>query len=332
MTNSLTALECALINRFQGGVPLEERPYREMAHRLATDEPSVIVSLGALLERRILSRFGPSYDAARLGGALTLAALQVPENDFDRVAALVNAMPEVAHNYRREHELNMWFVLATETPEAIARSLARIEQATGLTVYDFPKGREFFLGLKLAVHEDGWTETVAQAPAPRPGADAETRLSEADRRIVAATEAGLPLTREPFAAIGAQTGLDSSEVIARVGRMIETGIIRRIGAIPNHYRLGLRANGMTVWDIADEHLPELGARIGALGFVSHCYERPRHLPLWPYNLFAMVHGRNRNEVRTQMASIARLIGKRRRAYDVLFSSAILKKTGFRLAA
>ena len=157
-------------------------------------------------------------------------------------------------------------------------------------------------------------------------------LDSIDRRIVAATQAGLPLVREPYRAVAEKLGLDQAEIIARLKRLLSEGAIRRIGAVPNHYALGFTANGMSVWDVADEAVAEIGAKIGALDEVTHCYERPRHLPLWPYNLFAMVHGRTRDEVRAKVERIARLIGPAARAHDVLFSTRILKKTGLRIAA
>lgn len=157
-------------------------------------------------------------------------------------------------------------------------------------------------------------------------------LDAIDRRIIAATQAGLPLVREPYSAIAEKLGLDQAEVIARLKRLLGEGAIRRIGAIPNHYALGFTANGMSVWDVADEAVAGIGAKIGALDEVTHCYERPRHLPLWPYNLFAMVHGHTRDEVRAKVERIAALIGQAARAHDVLFSTRILKKTGLRIAA
>jgi DNA-binding Lrp family transcriptional regulator len=153
-----------------------------------------------------------------------------------------------------------------------------------------------------------------------------------DRSIVAATQAGLPLVREPYRLIAEKLGLEEAEIIARLRRLLGEGAIRRIGAIPNHYALGLTANGMSVWDVADEAVAEIGAIIGALDDVTHCYERPRHLPLWPYNLFAMVHGHTREEVRGKVERIAKLIGPAARAHDVLFSIRMLKKTGLRIAA
>ena len=157
-------------------------------------------------------------------------------------------------------------------------------------------------------------------------------LDAIDRRIVAATQAGLPLVREPYRAVAEKVGLDEAEVIARLRRLLDEGAIRRIGAVPNHYALGFTANGMSVWDVADEAVADIGARIGALDEVTHCYERPRHLPLWPYNLFAMVHGRDRDEVLDKVQQIADLLGPQNRGHTVLFSTRILKKTGLRISA
>jgi DNA-binding Lrp family transcriptional regulator len=157
-------------------------------------------------------------------------------------------------------------------------------------------------------------------------------LDEVDRRLISVTQAGLPLVAEPYRAVAEAAEIGESDVMARFERMLADGAIRRIGVIPNHYALGLVANGMSVWDVPDESVVEIGTRVGALEFVTHCYERRRHPPLWPYNLFAMVHGHSREEVFEKVAFIADLMGPAARAHDVLFSTRILKKTGLRIAA
>lgn len=155
-------------------------------------------------------------------------------------------------------------------------------------------------------------------------------IDAADRQIIAATQGGLPLTPRPYHAVARQLALDPEEVMARMRRMAAAGIIRRIAAVPNHYALGYRANGMSVWDVDDERIAELGAQVGALPFVSHCYHRPRRLPAWPYNLFAMVHGHDRPAVEAQVAQIAALLGAAARDHTILYSTRILKKTGLRI--
>jgi len=148
---ALDALDKCIVNRLQEGFPISDRPYAEVAAELGTDETTLMTRIDALLDAGVLTRFGPLYHAEQLGGGLTLAALSVMPEDFERVAAQVNAFPEVAHNYARDHELNMWFVLATETPEGIQKTLQSIEQATGYHVYNMPKKEEFFVGLKFKV-------------------------------------------------------------------------------------------------------------------------------------------------------------------------------------
>ena len=144
-------LDRVIINRLQRGFPVSEEPYAEIASELNIGVEQLLQRLQQLLDNKILSRFGPMYHAERLGGGLTLAAMAIPEEQFERVAEQVNAFPQVAHNYRREHVLNMWFVLATETPEAIEQTLRLIEQRTGYPVYNMPKHEEFYVGLFLPV-------------------------------------------------------------------------------------------------------------------------------------------------------------------------------------
>lgn len=144
-------LDRAIINGLQGGFPISDHPFAEVALQLNTTEQELISRIDRLLQQGVLSRFGPLYHAERMGGSLSLAAMKIPVPDFERVAEIVNAMPEVAHNYARDHQFNMWFVLATETPQAHAEAVKKIEQATGHPVYDMPKIKEYFVGLQLKV-------------------------------------------------------------------------------------------------------------------------------------------------------------------------------------
>jgi DNA-binding Lrp family transcriptional regulator len=147
----LDEIDRRLINTMQGGFPLVERPFMAIADRLNLSERQLLTRLGRLLDERVLTRFGPLFNADRMGGVNVLAAMAVPETDYEEIALVVNAQPEVAHNYRREHALNMWFVVAAETPKRAEKAFARIEAATGLEVFRFPKEREYFVELKLKV-------------------------------------------------------------------------------------------------------------------------------------------------------------------------------------
>lgn len=156
-------------------------------------------------------------------------------------------------------------------------------------------------------------------------------LDAFERALISATQAGIALTERPYAAVAATLGVSETEVLDRLASLTARGIVRRIAAAPNHYALGMTANGMTVWDVDDAHVSRLGDQVGQLDFVTHCYRRPRALPDWPYNLFAMVHGASRTEVEAKRAAIMDLLGAHCRASDILLSKRILKKTGLRLA-
>ncbi|GGK75005.1 siroheme decarboxylase subunit beta [Amphritea balenae] len=158
----------------------------------------------------------------------------------------------------------------------------------------------------------------------------QIELTELQRRLIVETQKGLPLVANPYAQIAEQLECTEQQVIDNMQLLQEQGVVRRIGLVPNHYRLGYVHNAMTVWDVDDEYAVELGERVGALEFVSHCYLRPRHLPLWPYHLFAMVHGKTEAEVELQITQIRELLGDHCRQADRLYSSKILKKTGMRL--
>lgn len=152
-----------------------------------------------------------------------------------------------------------------------------------------------------------------------------------DRKIIIATQNGLQLALRPYAAVADMLGLEENLVLARFQAMVARGVIRRICAVPNHYALGYHANGMTVWDIIDNRMAEIGSAVGSLPFVSHCYERPRRLPKWPYTLFAMVHAHDTEELKQQVECIKALVGSASRDHEVLLSTRILKKTGFRIS-
>ena len=326
-------LEIAFINKYQGGIPVCEKPYLNVATELGTDESTLISIIQKLLKDGWLSRFGPLYDAKQMGGGLTLAALSVPENQFEKMTAIVNAFDEVAHNYRREHKLNMWFVLATETEQAIPNVISDIESQTGLKVFNCPKLQEFYVGLKLHIGSAGQVDTVPMDVSHDKVADyamAPVAPNEFERKIIAATQAGLALVSEPYELLARQLGSDVKSIMNCVVTLLNNGTMRRIGAVPNHYKLGLRGNGMTVWDVPDELVTEIGEKIGSMDFVSHCYERPRHLPDWPYNLFAMVHGSDKDQAFNKLKIMEAELYPYNFRHDVLFSSAILKKSGLRI--
>ncbi|WP_412552790.1 Lrp/AsnC family transcriptional regulator [Shimia sp. MIT1388] len=148
--SQLDDIDRALVNALQDDLPLTHRPFLPLAESLGITEGELLIRVKAMRENGVLTRFGPFFDAVRMGGAFCLCAMEVPQERFDEVNDLVNAHLEVAHNYERTHKLNMWFVLACETEAGIGESAARIEEETGLRVYQFPKLQEFFIGFRVA--------------------------------------------------------------------------------------------------------------------------------------------------------------------------------------
>lgn len=332
----------AILNAFQGGFPVVERPFEPAARALS--DRGIDISGADLCERvryldaeGVLTRFGALINAEAIGGAATLVAMHAPEERFEEIAEQVNAHREVAHNYEREHpHLNMWFVVSVADEGDVERVLETIERETGQETYNLPKRQEFRVEAKFLLDGpvgDGDVDLSDVGPTVEP--TSETTLTPAERDLVVELQGGLPITETPYRDVADALGADVEWVIETITRFLAEGKVRRVGVVPNHYSLGYTENGMTVWNVPDELLSTVGPAIAELEFVTHCYERPRHEGVWPYNFFAMTHGRSEAE------SEARIEAVRERMegffevdeddWDTLFSTRILKKTGIRLA-
>ncbi|WP_096393347.1 Lrp/AsnC family transcriptional regulator [Halorubrum trapanicum] len=346
----LTALDRAIINAFQGGFPVAERPFDAAAAALAergvdVTGPELCERVRELDEEGILSRFGALVNAEEIGGAASLVAMHAPEDRYDEIAETVNEFTAVAHNYEREHpHLNMWFVVSVadhpdpdkDGSDRVEEVLEEIEAATGQETYNLPKLREFHVGAKFLVDgpvPDGDVDLSDLGPTVEPS-DRET-LTPDERDLIVEIQGGLPVTETPYADVAAAIGADVGWVIETVKRFEREGKVRRVGVIPNHYALGYTENGMTVWNVPEEVLDEVGPAVADLDFVTHCYERPRHAGVWEYNFFAMTHGRTEAESERRIAEVRELMDEYWDVgaddWDTLFSTRILKKTGIRIA-
>ena len=341
-TDGLDSVDRAVVNAFQGGFPVVAEPFDPAAAALR--DRGVDVSGEELLERvrrldeaGTLTRFGALIDAGEIGGTATLVAMCAPKERFDEVAEQVNAHREVAHNYRREHpHLNMWFVVSVSDPDAVDRVLADIEAETGRETYNLPKQREFRVEAKFPLDgpvPDGDVDCSGLGPDVEP-VDRDT-LTPAERDLVVEIQDGLPVTETPYADVAAGLDADPGWVRRTIKRFDAEGKVRRVGVVPNHYALGYTENGMTVWDVPDDVVDEVGPAVASLEFVTHCYERPRHEGVWPYNFFAMTHGRSEAESQRRIEEVrATMDGYwdvSEGDWDTLFSTEILKKTGIRMA-
>jgi DNA-binding Lrp family transcriptional regulator len=338
----LDDVDRAVLNAFQGGFPTCERPFEPAAAALrdrgidvTADE--LLARVRRLDEEGIISRFGALVNAEAIGGTATLVAMHAPPERFEEVAEQVNGHREVAHNYEREHpHLNMWFVVSVADEADVDRVLGDIEAETGQPTYNMPKQREFHVGAKFLLDgpiPEGNVDLSHLGPDVTP-TDA-TSITPAERDLVVEIQGGLPVTETPYADVADAIGQETAWVVATIKRFELEGKVRRVGLVPNHYALGYTENGMTVWNVPDVVVEEVGPVVADLEFVTHCYQRPRHEGVWPYNFFAMTHGRSEAESDARIEQVRETMAEYwdvgEDDWDSLFSTRILKKTGIRLA-
>ncbi len=328
----LTDTEFSLLNDWQRNFPLTERPYAVLAEQLGTNEASVLRALGRLVEGGHISRIGAVFRPHVLG-ASTLAAVACPAERIESVARAIDAYPEVNHNYEREHRYNLWFVVTAPTREDVDAVLADIRRDTGLAPLDLPMQADFHIDLgfdlagrkKKPAHLDGAGRAMDTATL-------RAHLQSVDYCLAAVLEAGLPLVPHPYEQIAARCGLDEAACLARIGELQARSIIRRFGVVVRHRELGYTANAMVVWDVPDARLEAVGRQLAAQPAVTLCYQRPRRLPEWPYNLFSMVHGQDRASVLAEIEAMRARLGLDDLPCQPLFSRRRFKQCGARYAS
>jgi DNA-binding Lrp family transcriptional regulator len=308
----------ALFNRWQRGFPLVPRPFDALGAPQGLSGAQVQACLREGLARGEVSRVGAVFGVGA-GGAGLLCAMQVPEGRLDEVAARVNAEPSVNHNYAREHAWNLWFVVTASDRAGALACVQRIEASTGLPALRLPMRRAYRIDL-------GFDLLRGSAP-PAPQRPAEP-VQPAWRPLAGRLEAGLPLVDRPWAALGAPLGLDEATVLQALARWCAQGTVRRLGVVLRHHEFGIAANAMTVFALPEREVDAAGARLAQQQGVTLCYRREPD-PRWPYNLYCMVHGRERTAVLRaidQAVQAAGLAGWKR---EVLFSTRRFKQTGSR---
>ncbi len=326
----MQALTARLLNDFQRNFPLSPTPFAHIARSLDTTAETVLATLKDLQARGAVSRVGPVFRPNTVG-ASTLAAMAVPERELESVAAAVNAFPQVNHNYEREHRYNLWFVATAESRLALRQTLYEIQESTGYPVMSLPLLRDYHIDLGFRMQLDGHSDLLQAAADPAADAlepERRTRLDGAED-FIEVVQGGLPLVDRPYREIGKRLGWFEQRVIDTLQGMIDAGIIKRLGVVVRHHELGYRANAMVVWDVPDDRVDELGQQLGRQDCVTLCYQRPRRLPDWPYNLFCMVHGRDRDDVLACIGRIVEGLGLEAVAYAVLFSGRRFKQRGAR---
>jgi DNA-binding Lrp family transcriptional regulator len=313
-----------LLNLMQGSFPIAQRPYARVAELAGVDEQEVLARVGRLLERRIIRQVTPIFDTRALGYSSMLVAAKVDPEYPHRAAQVINAHPGVSHNYLRNHEFNLWFTIATEpgsrlgldgTLEVLAR------EAGAESVRQLPTLKLFKIRMDLEM--EGGTAALASAAEAAEPAELEPQpYDELDIAVIRALQGDMPVVPEPYAPAARTLGMSDRSFLDHLAGMQERRLLRRVAAILYHRRAGFSANGMGVWKVAPEDVPEVGCRMAAYRGISHCYQRPTYED-WPYSVFTMAHGRSKEECDAILDAIARETGISERA--TLYSSTEFKK-------
>jgi len=322
-------VDAALIDGFQSDFPVAERPFEAVGEQLGIAADEAIERVESLRDGGIFRRFGPVLNPPVIGSS-TLAAVSAADHRFDEVAEVINGYQQVNHNYARDHEWNMWFVVTAGSRGKRDEILADIEARTGCSVLVLPMLTDYYIDLEFpVVNRDRFARESIEgtdASATRISEDAAADLSELDRKLLLEIQTGFPLSATPYRDVAEAVGADVADVLGAIERLRADGCIKRIGCVVNHITTGFDNNCMVVWDVPDDQLDEVGERVGALPYVTLCYHRPRRPEQdWPYNLFTMIHGREPDVVDEKIDELAAEYLPV--AHDRLYSTATLKQTG-----
>lgn len=318
---TLSTTELNLIDRWQRDFPLEERPFAAAGHPLGLDEAQTIETFRRLHRAGVLTRIGAVVKPHTVG-ASTLAALSVPPERLQEVAGIVSVEPFVNHNYGRTHAYNLWFVIAAPGAEAVAATIKRIEQRSGLALLNLPMEQAFHLDL-------GFSLAGRPNRRHRPHEEVSYIPDPLDRELLASIEDGLPIEPHPFREVAHKMGIGERDLIDRIRRLAESGIVTRFGCVVRHRALGYTANAMAVWDIPDAEVEARAQEFLRNPAVTLCYRRRRHLPGWPYNLFCMIHARTERDAYATIDELNLVSDTGLCRQSVLFSTRCFKQSGAR---
>jgi DNA-binding Lrp family transcriptional regulator len=313
-----------LLNLMQGSFPIARRPYAEVAVAAGLPEAEVLARVQRLLDGRIIRQVTPIYDTRALGYSSMLVAAKIDVEQLWRAAKVVNAHPGVSHNYRRNHEFNMWFTIATapDSPLGLAGTLEVLQTQTGAeSIRQLPTLRLFKIRMDLEMEGD--TQALSQAGAAQEPADPDpVPYDDLDVAVIGATQGDMPVVPEPYEAAAQRLGMDTEALLEHLRGMADRGLLRRVAAILFHRRAGFSANGMGVWKVPEDRVMDFGPRMASFRGISHCYQRPTYED-WPYSVFTMAHGRSQQECDAILDAIAEDTGIDERA--TLYSSTEYKK-------
>jgi siroheme decarboxylase len=320
----LDDLDRRLLNLMQGSFSLSARPYAAVARAAEISDDEALARVSRLVEERIIREVTPIYDTRALGYASMLVAAKVDPEYPHRAAEIINSHPGVSHNYLRDHDFNLWFTVAVEPDSALGLqgTLDVLQRLTGAeSIRQLPTLKLFKIRMDLEM-EKGTDALSTLAEAAEPAETEPQPYDDVDIEVIRATQGRQPVVAEPYAEPAERLGMPVEALLAHMEGMVERRLLRRVAAILYHRRAGFSANGMGVWKVPEDRIPELGPRMASVRGVSHCYQRPTY-PDWPYSVFTMAHGRSKEECDAILDSIAEMPGIEGRA--TLYSSTEFKK-------
>jgi DNA-binding Lrp family transcriptional regulator len=323
--------DARLVDEYQSGFPVRERPFEALADDLGTTPEDVLERVRRLRDEGVFRRFGAVLNPPVIGSS-TLAAVQAPDDEFDEVADVINGYRQVNHNYERAHDWNQWFVVTAGSRDRRDEILADIAAETGCEVLNLPMLTDYYIDLEFpVVNSDRFARESLDSTdvdATTISEDATGDLSALDADLLLAIQDGFPLTATPYRDVADEIGADVDDVLEAVERLLAAGCIKRVGCVVNHVVTGFDANCMVVWDVPDDELDQRGVAVGQLPYVTLCYHRPRRPGQdWPYNLFTMIHGRESDAVDEKIDELA--ADHLPFDHERLYSERTLKQTGAR---
>ena len=317
MSEPLTKFQKRLCNVLQDGLAICAGPYADLAEYLGTDEKTVLEETRELKEKGIIRRIRAMMNHRALGMTSTLVAGHVAEEKLQEVGEAINALEGVSHNYVRKHDLNLWFTLQGGSPEEIDLEVSKLSGRFGIDFFSLPAVRVFKLDVRFDTEGEGQplgdVELVPKSEA--------VELNETERQILSKLQDEFEITKRPFDFLCGE-GLEIEEVLRTIQGLVDKGVIRRVGAVVDHRKIGFVANILFCCTVGEGQIVEAGKRLARFGIVSHCYERKR-VKDWPYNLFAMMHGRSMGEIQHVIDKFVEAEGIE--AFELLPTEAELKK-------
>ena len=313
-------MEEELLYKMQHSFPLTNRPFKVLADELGTTEESVIDTVKRLKDDGIIRQTSAIFDTKKLGYSSSLVAFKIPSNRIEKAAEIINRHPGVSHNYERNHDFNLWFTIAT-APDSILGLEDTVKKLAELTNADdyiiLPTIKMFKISVKLdTTGKKAKKEKIVKKE------HKSIKLKAKHFAVIRELQKDIPITKEPFSEVANKLNMDYDELFDIANQLKEAGIMRRFATILNHRKAGFSANAMSVWSVPEDRGEEIGKKIAEFSAVSHCYLRPKY-PNWPYNLFAMVHAKTKDECEDIIDDIAKETGLR--DYDKLYSTREFKK-------